>query len=145
MAQQAPDARIETLDLGNATPSLGVQKDEPPWQDLETIGEAYKQSEHAAKVTQHLGDSATFDFSPFAGQIDLVFVDGAHTYEYVRADSRNALRLIHDGGVILWDDCNYLNPGVGRALLELRRKGRVVRRILGTRFAVLTPQTRAAD
>lgn len=136
MARQAPDAEIDTLDLGSAPPALGVQADEPPWADLESIGAAFRGTEHEALITQHLGDSATFDYEPLAGAIDFVFVDGSHIYEYVRADSKNALRAIAPGGVVLWDDCNYLNPGVSKALHELRSAGTEVYRVHGTRFAV---------
>lgn len=138
MARQAPDARIDTLDLGNERPSLGTQRGQPPWQDLETIGRAYKESPHVDRVRQHFGDSATFDFSPFRGEIDLVFVDGGHTYEYVASDSKRALELIRSDGVVVWDDCNALSPGVSRALLELRGRDEPVYRIAGTRFAVLS-------
>ena len=74
-----------------------MQADEPPWADLESIGAAFRSTEHEPRITQHLGDSATFDYKPFAGAIDLVFVDGAHTYDYVRADSKNALSTIAPG------------------------------------------------
>jgi hypothetical protein len=137
MARQAPQARIDTLDLGAAAPSLGTQAGEPPWADLDAIGEAFRGTEHAPRITQHLGDSARFDFSQFRGQIDLVFIDGAHTQEYVRVDSRNALSVLAPGGVVIWDDCNYLCPGVAKVLLELRREGLPIYRVLGTRFAVL--------
>jgi hypothetical protein len=138
MARQAPAARIDTLDLGNERPSLGEQRGQPPWQDLDTIGRAYKDSPHADRVHQHFGDSATFDFSPFRGSTDLVFVDGGHTYQYVASDSRHALDMIGSDGVIVWDDCNALSPGVSRALLELRGRGEPVHRIVGTRLAVLS-------
>lgn len=136
MARQAPEARIDTLDLGPAEPALGIQKDEPPLRDPETIGSAYRHTEHGSSITQHLGDSSSFDYRPFLGQMDLVFVDGAHTYEYVRSDSKTALSLIRPGGVVVWDDCNSVCPGVPRALLELRKKGTPVFRIHGTRLAV---------
>jgi predicted O-methyltransferase YrrM len=136
MARQAPDAVIETLDLGSALPALGVQADEPPWADVDAIGAAFRGTEHDARITQHLGDSATFDYEPFAGAIDLVFVDGAHTYDYVRSDSQNALHVLAPGGVIIWDDCNYQNPGVSKALHELQAAGTKVYRVHGTRFAV---------
>jgi predicted O-methyltransferase YrrM len=136
MARQAPDAVIDTLDLGSALPALGVQTDEPPWSDVESIGAAYRTTEHEARITQHLGDSATFDYEPLAGVVDLVFVDGAHTYEYVRSDSKNALRMLAPGGVIVWDDCNYQNPGVSKALRELHSAGTEVYRVHGARFAV---------
>jgi predicted O-methyltransferase YrrM len=138
MARQAPEARIDTLDLGNERPSLGQQRGQPPWQDLDTVGRAYKASPHAGRVHQHFADSALFDFAPFRGLVDLVFVDGGHTYNYVASDSRNALDMIGSDGVIVWDDCNALSPGVSRALLELRRGGERVYRIVGTRLAVLS-------
>lgn len=140
MARQAPGAQIVTLDLGGATPSLGVQSDEPPVSDLASIGVAYREGEHDASITQHFGDSATFDYGAYQGQMDLVFVDGAHTLEYVRADSRTALSLIRPGGVIVWDDCNYVCPGVARALLELKSSGKPVHRVHGTRFAVMVTE-----
>ena len=136
MARQAPEAAIETLDLGSVEPALGVQQDEHPWAELESIGAAFVGTEHAAHITQHLGDSATFDYEPFAGAVDLVFVDGAHTYEYVRSDSRNALRMLAPAGVIVWDHCNYQNPGVSKALHELHEAGTEVYRVHGTRLAV---------
>jgi predicted O-methyltransferase YrrM len=136
MARQAPGAAIETLDLGSAQPALGVQADEPPWAEVDAIGAAYRGTEHEARITQHLGDSATFDYEPFAGSVDLVFVDGAHTYDYVRSDSQSALRILAPRGVIVWDDCNYQNPGVSKALHELHEAGTEVYRVHGTRFAV---------
>ena len=136
MAEQAPDAAIDTLDLGTESSSLDVQPGEPPLDDLGAIGVAFRDTEHAARITQHFGDSARFDLTPFAGKIDLVFVDGSHTYEYVRADTRSALSMLAPGGVIVWDDCNYVCPGVARALLQLRATGKPVYRIFGTRFAV---------
>jgi Methyltransferase domain len=136
MAQQAPAARIDTMDLGNERPSLGEQRGQPPWQDLSTIGVAYKESPHADRVTQHFADSARFDYAPFHGAMDLVFVDGGHTYEYVRSDSRQALAMARPGATIVWDDCTYISPGVSRALVELQRDGRAIYRIPGTRLAV---------
>jgi len=51
------------------------------------------------------GDSRTFDFSTFAGKMDLVFVDGDHHFDSVRSDTRKAFELIQrDKGIILWHD-----------------------------------------
>jgi predicted O-methyltransferase YrrM len=136
MARQAPEAEIDTLDLGTAAPALGVQSDEPPWADVESIGAAFRGTEHESRITQHLGDSATFDYGQLGGPVDLVFVDGAHTYDYVRSDSMNALGVLAPGGVIVWDDCNYQNPGVGKALQELQTAGTEVYRVHGARFGV---------
>jgi hypothetical protein len=135
MARQAPEARLDTIDLGNNAPSLGEQRGQPPLQDLSQIGIAFRGSAVESRVTQHFADSARFDYEPFEHAIDLMFIDGWHTYAYVKADSAAALRIVRPGGVVVWDDCNYLSPGVSRALLELRRGGTPVYRVIGTRLA----------
>jgi Methyltransferase domain len=56
------------------------------------------------KVTQLYGDSKTFDDAPYAEQFDLIFIDGSHAYSYVKSDTEKALRMIKDGGLILWHD-----------------------------------------
>ncbi len=134
MARQAPNAAIDTIDLGNDVPSLGTQVGEPPWVDLSTIGLAWRDTPFAERITQHFADSATFDYGPFREQIDLVFIDGAHTYDYVKSDTRAAMAMLTPGGVIVWDDCNYVCPGVSKLLVELRAAGHQVHRIYGTRF-----------
>lgn len=137
MAEQAPEAKIDTLDLGNEAPSLGQQRGQPPWQDLSSVGAAYRDAGHGERVTQHLCDSARFDYGALGGRIDLAFIDGAHTYEYVASDSRQVLAHLAPGGVVVWDDCDYRSPGVSRALVQLRAEGRAIYRIVGTRLAVL--------
>jgi len=81
----------------------------------------YRDRPASRKIVQLLGDSTTFDFTPYFGQIDLVFVDGAHHYDAVKSDTRNALRLIKPGGTILWHDfANYGDYNdVTRAVLDL--------------------------
>jgi predicted O-methyltransferase YrrM len=137
MAKQAPRATVDTLDLGTEASSLAKQPGEPPVADPETIGAAFRGTPEGNRIRQHFGDSARFDYGPFEDQIDLVFVDGSHTYEYVRSDSSAALSMLRPGGIVVWDDCNYVCPGVARALLELRAEGHAIYRIFATRFAVL--------
>lgn len=57
------------------------------------------------RVTFLSSDSATFDESPYHGTIDLAFVDGAHSYEYVKSDSEKAWKMLRPGGIIAWHDC----------------------------------------
>lgn len=137
MAAQAPDARIDTLDLGNESSSLGQQRGQPPWQDLATVGAAYREAGYEQRVTQHFADSARFDFGSLGGLVDLAFIDGAHTFEYVASDSRHVLHCLRPGGVVVWDDCDFRSPGVSRAIVGLRRAGRPIYRIAGTRLAVM--------
>jgi hypothetical protein len=81
-------------------------------------GEAYASTPEAERITTLQGDSATFDFSPYAGAMDLVFVDGAHSYAYVQNDTQRALELLSPQGTIAWDDYPSI-PGVYRYLNEL--------------------------
>jgi len=62
-------------------------------------------------------DSAALDEQPYAGTIDLVFVDGAHNLEYVRNDSEKGWRMLRPGGIIVWHDCCIRDPDVVRYLL----------------------------
>jgi len=54
----------------------------------------------------HIGhDSKTFDYTPYLGTCDLVFIDGDHSYDGVRSDTINAFRLLRDEkSVIVWHD-----------------------------------------
>jgi hypothetical protein len=58
------------------------------------------------KNVVHIGhDSKTFDYAPYVGQCDLVFIDGDHSYDGVRADTEHAFRLLRDDrSVIVWHD-----------------------------------------
>jgi predicted O-methyltransferase YrrM len=137
MARNAPGARIDTLDLGaQEDASLGEQRGDAPL-GADAVGAAFQGTEFERSITQHLGDSAKFDFTPFAGQMDLVFVDGAHTADYVRADSLAAFALLAPGGTVVWDDCHLYHPGVSEGLAELRKEGRPITRIETSRFAAL--------
>jgi predicted O-methyltransferase YrrM len=70
------------------------------------------------KITQLYGDSAAFDYLPYAKSCALIFVDGSHAYEYAMSDTRAAMDLLQDGGVIVWHDYGVWE-GVTRALEEL--------------------------
>ena len=54
----------------------------------------------------------------FNGKIDLMFVDGDHSYEAVRADLEMWLPKVKDGGVVVFHDYNWAE-GVQRAVREL--------------------------
>ena len=85
-----------------------------------------------AKIHQHLGDSAAFDFAPFRDTCSLVFVDGSHHYDYVMSDTRAAMSMARSGGVILWHDYGVWED-VTRGLNELEDRERYgLRNIRGT-------------
>lgn len=80
----------------------------------------YEDSLVESKVVQHYGDSRIFDFSPYYGSVDLVLIDGAHDYETKKTDTENALKMIGNKGVIIWDNYDDIGcPDVTRYLGEL--------------------------
>jgi hypothetical protein len=90
------------------------------------------------KVRQLYGDSAQFDFTPFKEKVNLFFIDGAHSYDYVRSDTLNALTCVQQGGVIVWHDYGRWGVnGVSRWLHELRYNGKDVCRLPGSSLAIL--------
>jgi predicted O-methyltransferase YrrM len=88
-------------------------------------------------------DSATFDAARFAGQMDFVFVDGAHTAEYVKNDSEKAWTMLRAEGIVAWHDCRPQTPDVVR---YLRHCSYSPKRVVGgtIAFAVKTSQEQAS-
>jgi predicted O-methyltransferase YrrM len=70
------------------------------------------------KIYQLFGDSAKFDFSPYYNSCSLVFVDGSHAYDYAISDTREALKMVKQGGVVIWHDYGIW-AGVTKALEEI--------------------------
>jgi hypothetical protein len=95
-----------------------------------------------ARIEQHWGDSATFDFAPWQGACDLVYIDGAHSEHYVRSDTHNALEMAGEDGAIVWDDYWRLSEGVTKVVEGLLDLG--LCRVPATRLVVrLGPGARA--
>jgi predicted O-methyltransferase YrrM len=117
-----PSSHVFTIDL--PAPDLGNARLELTNLDLiqkPVSGEWFKNTECESKITQLFGDSARFDFTPYVESIDFIFIDGAHSYEYVISDSENARKLIRPNGVIAWHDYPAY-PGVWAALEELSKR-----------------------
>lgn len=54
-------------------------------------------------------------------KFDLIFIDGLHTYDQVRKDIDNSLKVIKDNGIILLHDCfprNYYYQAVPRCQIN---------------------------
>lgn len=77
-------------------------------------------------------DSATFDPTPHERQFDFVFVDGAHSADYVRNDSEKGWRMLRAGGILVWHDFIPSHGDVVRYVLSC---GYATARIDGTALA----------
>jgi hypothetical protein len=122
------DARIVTLDLPSRAglrPKLPVTiVDRIHIRDRAQTGPyCFDRSPEAVKITCLEGDSASFDFTPYRGQVDFFFIDGAHSYDYARSDTLNAIACCHPGSVVAWHDYGKASlPGLTRWLDQCAKR-----------------------
>lgn len=122
------DATIYTLDLPRHEESqlklkTTMMDDEVRGDYARKHGYLFDNRGVASKVVCLFGDSASFDYSRFHRTVDFFFIDGAHSYEYVRSDTGNAFECCHPGSVIAWHDFGRVGiNGVSKWLLELSRE-----------------------
>jgi predicted O-methyltransferase YrrM len=93
-SEAIPDATIYTLDIEK------------------------KHNKKADNIEWLYGDSRYFDFTPYYGQIDLMFIDGDHNYDAVLSDSMNALKCIKPTGFIAWHDVDIQHPFTANAIKD---------------------------
>jgi methyltransferase family protein len=132
---------VFTLDLPpDMTPKFDLAPGERAFVEKPRSGRHFREApefaDAARRITQLVGDSATFDWSAHVGRVGLVFVDGSHAHDYVLADTETAFRLLADKGVVIWHDYGVWE-GVTRAL-EAFEAGRHLglRHIRGTSLVV---------
>lgn len=75
---------------------------------------------------------------PLPPIFDLIFIDGSHDYESVRADAEMAASKLRPGGLLVFHDYGNMDPGVVRAVDELVDSGGEIVGRVGT-LAVLRP------
>ena len=138
------DGHVYTLDLPATDIDRTTHTIAPGDQSFirkEQSGARFVGTAWESRITQLYGDSATFDYSPYEGKMDLVFVDGSHSYDYVKADTATALRLLKPGGTIFWHDYgSKWWKDLTRALNELYAEDprlSQMRHIKGTALVVL--------
>lgn len=113
IARNTPDAcRIWTLDLPPG--ALDARMAEAmvdtdvnlAAMDRSQVGEQWKGTAEAGKITQLWGDSLCADFSVLA-PVGLIYIDGSHAERWVARDTENAFNCLGPTGAILWDDCYW--------------------------------------
>lgn len=121
-ANCSPSSQVYTLDLPRdllSSTTLPLVTGDAVYIEKEVPGARFRGTEYASRIVQLMGDSASFDFSKLGTQMDFIFIDGSHAYEYVLRDSETARGLLREGrGLIVWHDyTEWL--GVNKALNEL--------------------------
>ncbi len=124
-ANSAKDGLVLTLDLPVDTP-LPRQIAEGDGQFIKSVvreQRRYRDTAWARKIIELFGDSMTFDFKAAVGDtfLDLAFVDGSHSYEYVKNDTERLLPCLAKDGVLIWHDYCRSWPGVVSYLNQLGR------------------------
>lgn len=123
-ANQSEAGQCYTLDLppeGADHAALPLASGDKTYIDKPVSGARISTQTRTGKITQLYGDSGTFDFSPYYNRVDVMFVDGSHSYEYVLSDTEAAWKMVKPGGLILWHDYDSRWwPGVTRALNQLQ-------------------------
>ncbi|MPZ69892.1 MAG: hypothetical protein GEU71_10210 [Actinobacteria bacterium] len=137
LARNLDGAEVNTVDIPpDAAPTFELESSDE-FHPLPAEPMAYETVSlpGGGSVTQHWGDSAMFDFTPWTDAVDLIYVDGAHSDDYVRSDSKNAFAMLRGGGAVVWDDYWRLSPGVSRVLGAMSKEHPLYR-VPGTRLVV---------
>jgi predicted O-methyltransferase YrrM len=140
-ALNAPNAEIVTLDL---PPDYSPDTSAYISTDAELVktrrpAEFIDRYAVGAQCRQVLCDSKNFDPWPHAGTVELAFIDGAHTYDYVRNDTEKAAVMMAERGLVFWHD--YAGKGRFRGITDYLHELRTrfpVYRISGTTLAWTT-------
>lgn len=135
-----PGGRVYSLDLPDHTADNPDHRPYAANQIAEV--ENYRRAEYLSQSSEKLpvellrGNSLEFDFT-YQGSMDLIFVDGGHSYDVVKSDSENAFRMLKpEGGVVVWHDYWQYNAlDVVLAINDLAKEREIVQ-IKGTRMAI---------
>ena len=110
-ANMSPESKIYTLDLPQKSISetkLRIKSGEKKFINKEISGKQFIGTPYEKQIIQIYADSAKYDYSEFINKIDLVFIDGSHSYEYVINDTKIAINLLRNGkGIIIWHDYGW--------------------------------------
>ncbi len=141
LALNFPQTTIHTIDLpesfDRSKDAADIPKDDFHLIETRRVGEAFRSDASVRNIIQHFGDTATWDFEKVK-DATFFFIDGSHTYQYVRNDTEKCLALCKDRrATILWHDCDRGHPEVLRYLAELVQAQFPIKRVGWTHLAIL--------
>ena len=64
----------------------------------------FSNSEVEQKIDIIFQNSLEFNEKRFEKKMDLIFIDGGHTYSVVKNDTEKAFKMLNSDGIILWHD-----------------------------------------
>ncbi len=144
MALNAPESEIFTLDLEGQAALKVTEVDSHYAREGKRRKLIFEGLPEQTRIRILHGDSASFDFAAFQNSIDLFFVDGAHSYEYVKSDTAKAVKCVREGGIIAWHDYGRCGVnGVSKWLNEFRAANNDVQRIPGGSLAYMINRRKA--
>ncbi len=107
-------------------PELSLQRPRPYlWQDYGVEN----------RIIQIYCDSGELTFHQFHQKMDMIIIDGSHSYDNVRSDTELAFEILSPRGMILWHDYDPMSRDVYKYLNELATT-KCLKNILGTRFVL---------
>lgn len=123
------DCRIHTIDLPDeVSPDAISTLKEADRLHVRTsrfrVGQAFHGQRVAHKISQISANSLMLNLNEYLSneKMDLVFIDGGHSFEIIQRDTENALSVLSPRGVILWDDYWWFYPEVVRYLDSLSKQ-----------------------
>lgn len=116
MAMNMGGGKVFTLDM-LTPPDNMTDRDRNLMLPYNEIGAVYRSNnDYAPDIIQLYGDSKRFNFAPYHGQMDLIFIDGSHDFWSTLFDLYHAKQMITETGTIICHDCADWEKGVTDAV-----------------------------
>jgi len=130
-------AQVLTIDLPDASEGRDIKTLNDADSTLvdrsrRRVGYYYNGKPFATRISELRCDSRELDLREHISSADLCLIDGGHSYDCIAADTNNALRILAENGIIVWDDYFWLYPDVVRYLNQLSVTLKPLVKIKGT-------------
>ena len=105
------DTKITTITLSpNEINEINIKEDDNKISFKNIINESiyskflFSGSVVEKKIKVIFKDSLEFNHKNYRDKVDLIFIDGGHTYSIVKNDSEKSFEMLSKKGIILWHD-----------------------------------------